>query len=94
MINNLMITSNGMRNIDNSNTSKEIYDEFRKIIKGKKVIIIGNASKVSNFKNREVVKSNFEIIGASRVDLVDLDESNISVIQDYDVCYGIGGGRF
>ena len=56
-------------------------------------MIISNAAPkgTGNYIARENVKNNFLNIGASKVDIVDIDESNIHSILDYDIVYGLGG---
>lgn len=87
--NNLILTSNGYNN--NGKRSEQIENLFKTISKDKDILLIGNAAKKSNVNSRVDVKVNFENIGAKKVELVDLNANNLSVIFDYDIIYVIGG---
>ena len=86
---NIILTSNGFNN--NGKRSKKIEKLFEEISKGKRVLLIGNAAKTTNINSRKDVKDNFEKIGARQVDLLDIDESNLEKILEYDVIYVLGG---
>lgn len=89
---NMILTSSGYNDINNY-VSEEIVNLFKSISKNKKVMIISNAAPKDsgNYIARENVKNNFLNIGASKVDVIDIDESNIHTILDYDIIYGLGG---
>lgn len=87
---NIILTSNGF--INSTPRSKEIDELFEKISNGKSVLIIGNATLGgSNASQREVVKSNFEKVGAKKVNLVDINTDNEKCILDYKIVYVMGG---
>lgn len=87
---NLILTSNGF--IDGTQNDEKIVELFTNIAKGKKVMILGNATLGgANFSQREPVKRNFESIGAKQVDIVDINKENESAILDYEVLYVMGG---
>lgn len=87
---NVIITSNGF--INESPRSKEIDELFVKVAKGKKVLLVVNATRLgSNVRAKTDVKENFENIGASVVDLLEVHSDNVEQIQNYDVIYGMGG---
>lgn len=89
-MNNIILTSNGF--IDSSPRSKKIDELFEKIAKDKKVMILGNATLGgSNASQRELVKRNFEKVGAKQVDIIDIEKSNEKYILEYEVVYVIGG---
>ena len=56
-------------------------------------MIFSNAAPegTGNFKARENVKTNFMNAGANKVDIVDLDASNLDSILNYDLIYVLGG---
>ncbi len=88
---NILVTSSGFNTVNNY-VSEENIELFRKIANGKKVLIIANASHgTSNYIARENVKNNFLNVGASQVDIIDLNNDNIDMILNYDVIYGLGG---
>ena len=66
---------------------------FQEIANNKKIIIIANAAPfgTGNYKARENVKENFFNVGANKVDIIDLDNSNLDIIFEYDVIYVLGG---
>ena len=86
---NIILTANGFNNI--GKRSEKIEKLFEEITKGKKVLLIGNAAKISNIKSRQDVKDNFEKVGAKQVELLDINQSNLERILDFDVIYGLGG---
>ena len=87
---NIILTSNGF--INSSPRSKEIDELFKTIANGKKVMILGNATLGgSNASQREPVKSNFENIGAKKVDIIDINKENLNDILEYEVIYAMGG---
>lgn len=87
---NLILTSNGF--IDSSPRSEEIDELFKKVANGKRVMILGNATLGgANFSQREPVKKNFENVGATQVDIIDINRDNTAKVLDYDVLYVIGG---
>lgn len=88
-MNNIFLTSNGFNNF--GHRSQEIEQLFTDLANGKTVLLIGNAAKISNFASRETVKQNFLNVGATKVDLLDLDESNLDRVFDYDILYCLGG---
>lgn len=89
---NMILSSSGYNDINNY-VSEEIIELFKSISKNKKIMILANAAPkgTGNYIARENVKNNFLNIGASTVDIVDIDESNIHSILDYDIIYGLGG---
>lgn len=87
---NIILTSNGF--INSSPRSKEIDELFKVIASGKKIMILGNATiGGSNASQREPVKSNFENVGAKKVDIIDINKDNVKDILKYEVIYVIGG---
>ena len=87
---NLILTSNGF--INTSPRSQEIDTLFKKVAENKKVLLIVNATKTgSNTVSRQDVKVNFENVGASVVDTIEVDSKNLHTIFEYDVIYGMGG---
>lgn len=86
---NIILTANGFNN--NGNRSGEIEKLFKEISKGKKVLLIGNAAKTTNINSRKDVKENFEKIGAKQVEILDIEQSNLEKILEYDIIYVIGG---
>ncbi len=89
---NMILSSSGYNDINNY-VSEEIIELFKSISKNKKIMILANAAPkgTGNYIARGNVKNNFLNIGASTVDIVDIDESNIHSILDYDIIYGLGG---
>ena len=89
---NILVTSAGFNTINNY-VSDENIEVFKEISKGKKVLIIGNAAPEGsgNYIARENVRKNFINVGASDVDLVNLNKDNVNIILDYDIIYGLGG---
>lgn len=87
---NIILTSNGFHN--SSKRSKEIDIMFENVAKGKRVVIILNATKEgSNTQNIEDVKQNFKKIGAKEVKVLTINKENQSEIFKYDVIYTMGG---
>ncbi len=86
---NIILTANGFNN--NGKRSEKIEKLFEKISRGKKVLLIGNAAKTTNINSRKDVKDNFEKIGAKQVELLDIKQSNLERILEFDVIYVIGG---
>ena len=89
---NIIVTSGGFNTMNNF-VSNENIEFFQKLTKGKKVLIMANAAPEgsSSYATRENVKENFLNSGATRVDIVDLNKDNISMMLDYDIIYGLGG---
>ena len=89
---NIFVTSGGFNTVNNY-VSDENIELFKEISKGKKVMILANAAPegTGNFIARENVRDNFLSVGASIVDIVDLNSDNIDKILDYDIIYGLGG---
>ncbi len=89
---NLVLSSSGF-NDANNDISNEIVELFRKISKGKKILILANAAPegTGNYIARERVKQNFLKIGALLVDVIDIDKDNTGMILNYDIIYGLGG---
>jgi len=87
---NIILTSNGF--INTSPRSQAIDNIFKEVAQNKKVLLIVNATKTgSNYVSRQDVKANFENVGASVVDTIEVDSRNVNTIFDYDVIYGMGG---
>jgi len=87
---NVIITSNGF--INESPRSEEIDKLFEKVAKGKKVLLVVNATRLgSNIRAKVDVKENFEKVGAKVVDLLEVHSDNVEEIYNYDVIYGMGG---
>lgn len=89
---NIFLTSGGFNTV-NKSVSQENYDFFKQISIGKSVIIISNAAPegTGNYKARANVKDNFLNVGAKKADVIDLDETNISDILNYDIIYMLSG---
>ena len=89
---NIIVTSSGFNTINNY-VSEDNIKLFKNIATNKKIMILANAASVetANFKARKNVKENFIKVGARQVDIVDLDNSNLNLILDYDVIYVLGG---
>ena len=64
---------------------------FKEISENKKVMILANAAPAGsrNYKSRENVIENLINVRAKQVDIVDLDNSNLDLILDYDVIYAL-----
>lgn len=92
MKDNIIITSGGFNTINNY-VSEDNIKLFKKIASGKKVVIISNAATFGsgNYKARENVKENFDRVGSKQVDIIDLNDSNLDIIFNYDVIYVLGG---
>lgn len=89
---NIILTSNGFNDL--GERSKEIEELFKKVCKDKKILIIANAASDKNdimYAQRDVVKKNFEKIGASTVTLIDIDEDSMKEIFSHEVIYVMGG---
>lgn len=89
---NMILTSSGYNDVNNY-VSEDMIKLFKSISRNKKIMIISNAAPegTGNYIARENVKSNFLNIGASKVDIVDINEANIHSILDYDIIYCLGG---
>ncbi len=89
---NIVLTSSGFNDVNNY-VSDESRELFARISKGKRIMIIANAAPegTGNYIARENVRNNFLAVGASVVDIVDVDENNVSSILDYDIIYVLGG---
>ncbi len=89
---NIVLTSSGFNDINNY-VSEKMKELFKEIAYKKKVMILSNAAPFGsgNYIARENVKDNFLKIGASKVDIIDLDEKNLTMMHDYDIIYGLGG---
>ena len=89
---NVFVTSGGFNTINNY-VSEENINLFKEVAYNKKVLVIANAAPegTGNFIARENVRDNFLNVGAIKVDIIDLDKDNVSIILDYDVIYGLGG---
>ena len=89
---NILITSSGFNDINNfvSDNNKEL---FERISKDKNVLILANAAPegTGNYIARENVRDNFFNVGATKVDIIDINESNVKDILNYDIVYGLGG---
>ncbi|MBP3255822.1 MAG: hypothetical protein J6M60_04980 [Clostridia bacterium] len=92
MKNNILVTSGGFNSINNY-VSDDNVELFKEISSDKKVMVLANAAPegTGNYVARENVKENFLSVGAKQVDVIDLDESSLDVILDYDVIYALGG---
>lgn len=88
---NVILTSSGFNDINNY-VSDEMKQIFSKIANGKKVMILANAAPENsgNYIARENVKNNFLSVGSTKVDIIDIDNSNIQILDDYDIIYGLG----
>lgn len=84
----IILTSNGI-----AKRTVAIDELFNTYCNGKKVCVIANAANINsnNFINREVVKRNLIELGASAVDVVNLNIVTINTIPKYDVLYIMGG---
>ena len=89
---NIIVTSGGFNTINNY-VSEENIKLFKELSSNKKVMILANAAPVGsgNFKARQNVKENFTNVGAKQVDIIELDDSNLDLISDYDIIYALGG---
>lgn len=89
---NIILTSSGF-NYANNYVSDDSKILFGKKAKEKKVMILANAAPegTGNFVARDNVKNNFLNVGASKVDIIDLNHDNMNIMLDYDVIYGLGG---
>ena len=89
---NILITSGGFNTINNY-VSDDNIELFKRITNGKKVLIVANAAPEGsgNYVARENVKENFLNVGATQVDIVDLNNDNIKIMIEYDIIYGLGG---
>ena len=91
-MNNILVTSGGFNTVNNY-VSEENKELFKTIANGKKVLVIANAAPegTGNYVARENVRDNFLNVGASQVDIADLDTDNVGMILDYDIIYVLGG---
>lgn len=89
---NIIVTSGGFNTINNF-VSEDNIKLFKEISNNKKVMILSNAAPfgTGNYKARENVKDNFLEVGAKQADIIDVDDSNLDLILNYDVIYIIGG---
>ena len=89
---NIIVTSGGFNTINNY-VSEDNIKLFKDIAENKMVMILANAAPVGtgNYIAREDVKQNFLNVGAKQVDIIDLDDSNLDLILNYDVIYVLGG---
>ena len=89
---NILVTSAGFNSINNY-VSEENVELFKRIANGKKVLIVANAAPegTGNYVARENVRENFMKVGASQVDILDINSDNVDIMLDYDVIYGLGG---
>lgn len=89
---NIIVTSGGFNTINNY-VSEENIKLFKELSSNKRVMILVNAAPVGsgNYKARQNVKENFTNVGAKQVDIIDLDDSNLDLISDYDIIYALGG---
>lgn len=92
MKNNIILTSSGFNNVNNF-VSEKMKQLFRELAKGKKVMILANAAPegTGNYNARANVKENFLEVGASQVDIIDLNAENLPLMLSYDIVYGLGG---
>ncbi len=90
--NNILLTSSGFNDVNNY-VSDEMKSIFTDISRGKKVMILANAAPVGsgNYVARNNVRENFLKVGASQVDIIDLDDSCMDIMLEYDIIYGLGG---
>jgi len=85
-MNNIIITSNG---IVGTNFSKEF---ILKNLRGKTVLIIDNGAKGTG--NEKEISNNvnkFKEYNSSKVDCITLNNKNLDIIFNYNICYFIGG---
>ena len=89
---NIVLTSSGFNDINNF-VSDEMKALFRKIAFNKKIMILANAAPRGTgiYVARDNVRDNFLGVGASNVDIVDLNDNNMDLIMNYDVVYCLGG---
>lgn len=89
---NIIVTSAGFNDINNF-VAEENIRKFEEISKGKNVMIIANAAPkgTGNYIARVNVQENFIKIGALRCDIIDIDDTNMESILNYDVVYVLGG---
>jgi peptidase E len=89
---NLILTSSGFNDANNY-ISDEMIDLFSYLSLEKRIMILANAAPEGsgNFIAREKVKENFEKVGASQVDIIDLNQENINEIFNYNLIYCLGG---
>ena len=89
---NLVITSSGFNTAKNYVPDENI-EYFKKIAKNNKIIIVANAAPNTsgNYVARTNVRDNFLKVGAKQADIVDLNETNIDQIFNYDIVYVLGG---
>ena len=84
----ILITSNGI-----SKRNEVVDNLFTDYCNAKKVCVIANAANINsnNFVNREVVKTNLIGVGATAVDVVNLNIVTVNALSKYDVLYIMGG---
>ena len=84
----ILITSNGI-----SKRNEVVDNLFTDYCNAKKVCVIANAANINsnNFVNREVVKRNLIGVGATAVDVVNLNIVTVNALSKYDVLYIMGG---
>ena len=89
---NIFVTSGGFNTINNYVADDNIR-LFEKLSKGKRVLVIANAAPegTGNYVARKNVRDNFLKVGATKVDIADLNQENVDMILDYDILYGLGG---
>ncbi len=92
MSQNIIVTSGGFNTINNY-VSEDNIKLFKKFSYNKKVMVLANAAPegTGNFIARENVKENFIRAGAKQADIIDLNNSNLDLILDYNVIYILGG---
>lgn len=92
MSQNIIVTSGGFNTINNY-VSEDNIKLFKEFSYNKKVMVLANAAPegTGNFVARENVKENFIKAGAKQADIIDLDNSNLDLILDYNVIYILGG---
>lgn len=89
---NVVLSSSGFNDINNF-VSDENRQLFARIANGKKVMVLANAapSTSGNYVARENVAENFKKVGAVQADIIDLDNTNLGLMDNYDIIYGLGG---
>lgn len=92
---NIVITSAGFNDLFNF-VSTEIIELFRALSVRKKVLIISNAAPegTGNFPSLAKIRENFLNVGAVKVDIIDINDSNTQILADYEVIYGAGGDPY
>ncbi|MBR2704876.1 MAG: Type 1 glutamine amidotransferase-like domain-containing protein [Clostridia bacterium] len=89
---NIIVTAGGFNSVNNY-VSEDNIKLFKEIAENKKVMVLSNAAPegTGNYIARENVRENFLGVGATEADIIDLDDSNLDLILDYDVIYILGG---